>query len=234
MPFIQGNSRVLFLVVTGLVIVGAVLYILYGTSQDTAVKPTATSTSSEQTPDATDDVSVTWRTYTNETFGFSIEYPSNWRFAEFPDDAIAPTFNFYPAGTDTSKLPFTHHSESVTHVSVFPQGIPTEGFFGETAETEVDFQVSTNNARNFVLADGTPFATMAVVSNGAAGWTDWAFLFAHVVVDEMAVTCMRGGAEVTDDLCDPLAGDTLVRSGKIDAAHRAIEKRMLESFRFTE
>src|SRR3989344_4494329 len=77
-----------------------------------------------------------WSTYRNDVYGFEITYPSDWQIAEFPDDPAAPTFNIFPESV-TEKPPFIHHDD-VTQVSIFPQGVPTEGIFGENVPSDVE------------------------------------------------------------------------------------------------
>lgn len=184
--------------------------------------------------DEENEVDAGWTTYVNEAYGFAIDHPSDWTVREFPDHPDAPTFNFFPPETDTAGLPFTHHSEAVTHVSIFPQGVPTEGFFGETTATNVSFGVRTERARDYTLGDGTRFATFAGLPDGNDQWSPAGFIFAHVVSEDAEVVCMRAGVAISEEICDPLAGDTLVRRGSVRADQRAVTVRMLESFRFTE
>lgn len=189
----------------------------------------------EEAPEENEVGETEWVTYTNETFDFSIDHPHDWTVREFPDEEPgSPKFNIFPESTDTAGLPFTHHSESVTHVSVYPEGIPTEGFFGEATASNVEFAVPVERARDYVLADGARFATFAGLPDGGENWTPAGFIFAHVRVAGVETACLRGDEEIAAEICDPLTGDTLVRRGAVDAELRETEVRMLESFRFTE
>lgn len=177
---------------------------------------------------------VDWRTYTSDTYGFSIEYPAHWRVS-VADEAREPKINFYPPGSDTTKLPYTHHTEGVSHVSIFPKGIATEGFFGQAQESTVGFGVPVERASDFVLKDGTPFATLAFLNGeGHTGWGAAGFLFANTEIVDGTTTCMRGDTTIAIAACDPLTGDMLVRTGNVTESIRDIEVHMLESFRFTE
>lgn len=232
----KGNSRTMFIAGIGVVIVaGIFVIVLLNPNQADREVPTIQNDDFD-TNEIIDEEpeEVAWIPYENEEYGFKIEHPEDWIIGEFPDDMISPKFNIYKKGTDTSGLPFTHHSEAVTHVSIFPEGIPTEGFFGESVETNVDFTVSVENARDFVLTDNIRFATIANMPEGSVKWMPSGFVFAHTRVENMEVTCLRGGESIAADICDPLMGDTVVRSGQINAEDRAIQQQILETLEFTD
>lgn len=236
MKMFSGNSRVLFLTLIAAVVVSSIFFVVLLNADSDDNENTATTTAATNTNATTssETESVTWETYTNTRFGFSIEYPSDWEVRAFLDDQIAPTINFYPTGTDTAGLPFTHHSEGVTHVSIFPHGIPTEGFFGPSVDSEATFAAPVMSPRDFVLADDTRFATIVPIDSPNDNWTESGFLFAHNVVHNRSTSCRRGDTEISIEACDPLMGDTIVRSGTINTDDRATIVRMLESFQFIE
>lgn len=45
------------------------------------------------TPSTSPDQEMTWKTYTNTKYNFSIDYPSNWSFREYPDSKDGAAFN---------------------------------------------------------------------------------------------------------------------------------------------
>lgn len=184
-------------------------------------------------PEVNDDPSrdvdtSNWSTYKNGDFGFSIKHPSNWEITE-TNHPTGPMINIYPPNETGAELPFTHHS-AVTHVSIFPQGVPTEGVSGEQKETTVDFQVDVNKARDYTLSDGEVFATYANLGTIADGWNDSGFIFSNVTISNLETECFRDGEPVSDEQCDVLTGDMLVRHGTVNSEVRAIQKAMLESF----
>lgn len=231
----KGNSRILFIAAIGTVIIAVIFIIILLNPQKELDVPIAEDETEEndiveeEEPEAAE-----WVTYENEEYAFTIEHPEDWIVREFTDE-FTPMFNIYKEGTDTSGLPFTHHSEAVSHVSLYPEGIPTEGFFGESVETIVDFRVPVENPRDYVLADNTRFATMANISEGAAtNWSPAGFVFAHTRVGNMEIECLRSGEPIASEICDPLMGDAIVRSGIISAEDRSIQVRILESLQFTQ
>ncbi len=175
-----------------------------------------------------------WITYTNEEFGFSLNYPPEWEVLEATDAPIAPIVNFYSPESDTQGLPFIHHSQEAIHVSVFPQGVPTEGIFGEFVESEIEFQVSVLNARDFILSSGEVWATFANVEDSPNSWTESGFIFSGLVINNHKVDCFWGGELISPEQCDPPSGDQIVHHGSINEEDRLIQERMLESFDFLE
>ena len=226
----RGSSKVLFLALVGAVIVCVAFFIiLFRVDDGSSVVEEGNDTEAINE----DEIASEWITYTNDVYGFSIEHPANWDVTVTERDAFSTMINIYPPGSDTDLLPYTHHSDTVTHVSIYPKGIPTEGFFGESRESEVDFAVSYDRATDYLLENGTPFATIAFLAADRENWTQWGFLFAHIAPDNLVTTCFRGEEELGPYECDPLMGDTLIRTGTVSSELRATEERILESFRFT-
>lgn len=230
----RGNSTVIFLAIVAALVVCAVFFFLLLNVEREPQDEMENSQPGDVAALGENEVADMWVTYTNEEYGFTLEYPRGWEVAEFLDDAIAPTINFYEPPVADNRLPLTHHSDDVTHVSIFPRGIPTEGFFGEATETNVQFAVSVEQARDYVLADGTPFATLAFLRGGGESWSPSGFVFAHARIEEEVATCMRGTEAIPMEQCDPLTGDTMVREGEIAPIIRETMVHVLESIRFVE
>ena len=210
-----------------LIAVGIFIYVVYDADRKDRL-------SSEEEPKSEMVDTTGWNVFESETYGFRLRYPDGWRVASFPDHEIAPTFNIYPENIEESG-PFTHHSD-IPHVSVFPKGVPTEGIFGESKKSEVLFQEEALEMRDFVLVDGEVWATLAGLSftDRPLTWTESGFIFARARIANLETICLRDGVPVSEEVCDPLFGDTIVREGNVDSFERAIERAILESFQFTQ
>ncbi|MBI2109237.1 MAG: hypothetical protein HYT93_03625 [Parcubacteria group bacterium] len=171
-----------------------------------------------------------WQTYTSRAFNFEITVPPNWTIIEFPNDEIAPRVNIY-----LEKLkpihPVTHHSD-IPNVSIFPRGVPTEGFFGEFVDSDISFSEEIRVAHDFVLKDGSRFATFASFTNVPESWNESGFVWSKIKVRGFNTSCFRGELKLQDAECDPLTGDMIIYSGRIKEEERDIEKRILSSFQF--
>lgn len=186
---------------------------------------------------APDDVLVNptadWQTYRNDDYNFIISYPPDWTVAS-GTRVISPMISIYPiAQVMPPEPPFDHFANAV-HVSIYPEGIPTEGVSGEVRSTEVSFMESVEEARDYILSNGEAWATMAVFGNPPAPWKEWGYVFARAPIDDLRIECMRDDKVITEEQCDPLFGDQIIRYGEVDESVRAIEKRILESLRFIE
>lgn len=95
------------------IIVSAVVLVLLAVAggaaffinQDSIIKNQNTQT----IPDTINDSKANWKTYTNTRYNFSIEYPSNWSYREFPDTKDGASFNpidkpGYPDNSDAISI----------------------------------------------------------------------------------------------------------------------------------
>lgn len=169
-----------------------------------------------------------WQTYESNEYGFTLSYPADWEVATDTTPTNEPLVSFYQPEAVDGEPPFTHHSPE-THVSVYPQGIPTEGVSGEQTSSSVEFEAPINQADDYLLSDGMAFATYANVEAMPRGWNDSGFIFANAAIDGLETECRRDGEEIPMEQCDVMMGDTLVRHGEIDESVRTQQVRMLES-----
>ncbi len=229
---LQTTGRILpyALFVTGVVLVAFAFLFFWGSGGESAPNDSVPGREGEMASGALD--TSAWAKYQSEQLGFSIKHPPHWKIA-VAEDEFTPAINIFdPATAMGAEPPFTHFSE-VTHVSIYPRGIPTEGVFSNTRESAVRFGESVRAANDFLLENGSAWATAASFSGILpAGWDEAGFLWAKVVIDDLDLTCRRGMETVPVDVCDPFSGDTLVRRGKVSAETRAIEEAMLASFHF--
>lgn len=164
-------------------------------------------------PDPVDNVDTSsWSTFTSDKYNFEIDYPVNdWNMAVKPDDRLAPKFSFYikPAGVPV-KAPFDHFA-NITHVSVYPEGIPTEGLIGQTTDLEGDWGENiSDESRLYLLEDGTPFAAYIKFNEKPDSWNGSGFAWARLKADNFESVCFQDGVEMEpNDQCDPLGDESI-------------------------
>jgi hypothetical protein len=202
------------LVVIALVVL--IVYALLATTEDRSLNRV----------DTTD-----WFVYKNEIYQFEIMYPPDWIVGEFVEDEMIPRVNIYPPNQQFEH-PLTHHSFA-SHVSIFPAGIPTEGVFGETRASSVPFSPEVRGAVDYILDDGTVFATFVAFDDRPASWTESGFVWANVEIDGFGIRCYRQEEEVSLEACDPMEGDLVVREGSVDPNERSYQEAMLSSFEYS-
>ena len=150
----------------------------------------------------------------------------------YENDLIAPKFNFYPAKT-SKKPPFDHFSET-TNVSVFPDGIPTEGVFGETENDDFETGVALEHTTRFILQSGETWAVFAVpkLSLKPESWGEAGFLWAKANVSGLVTTCSRNGEAISMSICAPFGGDKIIRQGGVDDREWKLLEQILSTFKF--
>jgi hypothetical protein len=232
----QGNVVTLVLLALAVAVLAgmAVLYVL-GRQDPKAIQPVGEAV---RTPEVVSDDPVTvdpraeWRTFVSDEYSFSLRYPPGW-VVEEGQIGLEPAVTVRPdLGTTTNPGPWDHRATS-THVSVYPLGIPTEGVFGEMRPSDTIVPTPRAVARDYILENGRPFATMVVFEEWPQTWNEAGFVFARASIEDEEIVCLRGGLPVEeDDACDPLLGDDIVRNGFVDPEVRSTEQLILTSFAF--
>lgn len=191
----------------------------------------------DQNEDGQDEIDTSnWQSYENQQFGFSLRYPQDdWKQYEDTSFEFSPKFNFYPAvGEEIAEPPFDHFA-NVNHVSVYPQGVPTEGLTAQSRplEMELPFAVS-QDSRVFVMEDGTPFAAVIrPLDIPLVGWLESGFIYSRLHIDNLETRCLRDGQEVSQDQCDPLAeGGEIVWSGSVNEDLWPVLQEVIRNFEF--
>lgn len=218
------RKRTLIPLILLILIIGGVWYL------DSAVNKTSVE------PVSDIDTS-TWTTFTSDQYDFGIEYPADdWNKAVKPDDQIAPKFSFYikPAGVPV-KAPFDHFA-NITHVSVYPEGIPTEGLIGQTTKLEGDWGENVSDeSRLYLLEDGTPFAAYIKFKERPDSWNGSGFAWARLKADNFKSVCFENGAEMKDsEQCDPLGNEdiTIHHRGEVNEDIWPLLKDSVKSISF--
>lgn len=219
----MANRKLVFLVAfLGLLIVGLLLAIILIPAPDRSADPGA---------------SADWVTYRSEKYGFEVQHPADWIVAV--SDESEPKINIYKGGerefgSVEARPPFIHH-HNVTQVSFFPKGVGTEGVEGETATSAVKFAEPTSQSMDFLLAGGVRWATYATLAEPPASWEPFGFIWASVQVRNFSTECVLDDEVLPLERCDlgvdRPEGARIVLRGDVIPGDRAIEERMLGTFR---
>lgn len=162
-----------------------------------------------------------WLTYSDPVYGFTVEYPADWRFAT---DVVAgePRFSIYKEG----QPPLSHHVNS-TQVSVFPRGLGTEGPVGESRTISADLTAATESmVVEHYLSNNVPRGYYVRFSDAPASWEDYGYVWGAVAVQNLQAE------EVPAENPDFMPTSRL--SGQVSAQDFATVKRILASFEFAQ
>jgi hypothetical protein len=160
-----------------------------------------------------------------------MKYPSDWEVREVNENFFVGV-NFYKKSQTGLRFPLTHHSDA-TQVSVFPRGIPTEGVSGENRDSTFALPVQAEKNKEFFLSDGTVWARyFAGFKTRPSSWDEFGFIWTGLRIEDGKTTCLRNNQEVSQDQCNSLGGDQIIRFGKVNSEDKAVEEKMLRSFRF--
>lgn len=167
-----------------------------------------------------------------DRYNLTLRFPSSWRTATSSLPGDIPAVNTYVPEIGTSP-PYTHH-DNVTNVSVFPNGIPTEGLFAKWHELDFDPGFAATSSRVFTLEDGTPFAAFIRPLNPPGSWGQAGFIWMRVRVNNLATRCFDATSTlIPDERCNPLASGHEVRwSGTVDTSRWQEAQQILRSITF--
>ncbi len=171
-------------------------------------------------------------TYTNEEYDFSVEVPVGWIVKEGMI-GLAPAINIFPEGQEHSSM--YDHFANRTHVSVYPQGIPTEGLFAQTRPIDVSIKADVSTqSRSYMLGNGDIFARYFLFNQSPEGWNESGFVWSRVRVSNQQELCQQGDEMVSVEQCDPFFGDEIVVQGEVDPSIDTQVQEILKTFQFVD
>lgn len=169
-----------------------------------------------------------WNTYTNKEYGFSIDFPADWKVYE-DFETVSPTINIYIPNKNI-KPPFDHFAE-INNVSIFPKGLPTEAVIGQSEKTDLELSFESDKAIDYILENGQAWATYISVDNFEDPWKDWGFIWSKVVVKDIEYKCLDGDTEIELDNCNPFEGDEFIRVGNVNQKIRETQEEIIKTFK---
>ncbi len=170
-----------------------------------------------------------WTTYFNYEYGFSIDFPEGWEINEDYKN-VSPTINIFMPNKKVIP-PFDHFAD-INNVSIYPKGLPTEAVIGQSKTTDIDLDYKFDKSIDYILEDGSAWATYINFEKVSDPWKPWGFLWAKTVVNDIEYKCLRSGKEIELDNCNPFEDDEFVRMGVVDSDIREIQEKIIRSFKF--
>ncbi len=177
-----------------------------------------------------------WQEFSDNQFNFSLKYPSdNWDMYKDISLDVEPKFNFYikPDIGASLDLPLDHFA-NISHVSVYPRGVPTEGVFGRTKDLNFDVGFETaNDSKVYLLEDGTAFAAYIRPLNPPQSWSMSGFIWMRLKINNLNTKCLRDGQEINFAQCDPVVkNDQIIRNGSVDKTAWERQENIVKTMKF--
>jgi hypothetical protein len=158
----------------------------------------------------------TWKTYTSTKYGFEVKYPVGWKVVDNEGDVISVCKDCVST--------LSQHINS-TQVSVFPEGLATEGSVGESRIANLDLtQAQEKLIRDFYLNNNNQTRGYYIsFSPVPIHWETYGYIWASVEVAN----------ETTEEI--PSEGmPTIKLSGQVNSGDFSIIKQILSTFKFTK
>jgi len=170
-----------------------------------------------------------WEIYANKDLGFELKHPADWSL-KTPDTPYGKVVRIKKTGDDLDGDQLT----GITHLSIYPQGLPREGVLGSRATSGLELNFETKRNQKLVLESGETWAYHISFAEYPKNWNQDNFIWASLKVNDLETRCFREGEEISSEECDPLLTDDQIRrSGEVDSKDRQILEAMLKSFKFT-
>lgn len=179
--------------------------------------------------------------YHNEKYQFSLQLPGDWEAVE--NEAYSGlVISIYPKGMENKiKQPLGIHADAdLSYITIWPGGLGTEfpsgaseNFSAASGLPSLSFTANREQSLLFKVDKGAVWAYFINPQNPPSNWQQMGFIFAQVQTNNFSAACFdkNTGNEKPMDQCDPLTGDTFVRSGTVNENHRDVILAILNSIR---
>jgi hypothetical protein len=169
-----------------------------------------------------------------ESMGFKMLLPLSWNSRS----ELQEPFTFFSVHPDTVPgdiLPIRIHAPAdVTFLSVFPQGYGTELPSGNQEALHRNPSFWHEDSRQFLLENGQAWAYYLKPAEPPSTWSQDGFFFLQLPVRDFNIRCVdeTSSEEKTMKDCDPLLGDHVIRTGKINQNLEVMADSILQSIQW--
>lgn len=179
--------------------------------------------------------------YSNEIWGFELDYPGGFEIYEGELIPDTPVINIYP-DTVTNEPPFAIHQQALlTYVAVIPKGFGVDGPSGQQlsfedwgGELPLSMDIDEQGSVVYLMENGEPWGYNIRFSQPPDNWTQYGSIFIRLSVENFDAECISENTGETKSMedCDPLMGDSVQYSGKVNEKAAVAINEVLESFQF--
>lgn len=179
--------------------------------------------------------------YSNENWGFSLEYPQSFQVLESELPGKAPVINIYARAVRFDPPFGIHEVPGNAYIAVLPEGFGVDGPSG-TNKTLEEWNENLNGvsglnlekSRVYLLESGQPWAFFLRFTRTPGNWKKYGGVFVHFSIEDFKAECFnsKSGQKKPMEKCDPMGPDEVRYTGKIQAESRKALMAILESFDF--
>lgn len=175
---------------------------------------------------------VIWKNYSNNEFGFKLEYPEHFNLYE-GDASWGPAINFY-LDKRPDILPISFYSnENINHISVYPLGVAAGGPLGYFEESEYK---NTNNfdfeVKQYKTYNGETWGASFKPKQTPDKWQPFGFIWISSKIDNKEYKCFNNSVEKDIELCDPYSGDEFYLIGEVDSEFVELSREIIDRLSF--
>ena len=189
-----------------------------------------------------DESKTQWKTYSNGDF--SLKYPQNWQVLEQGGEKYPKQISVVMDTVNKNELSsFQIHAKAAqSFVSFFPKGYGTELPSGRSRKLvpqnhslKLNLALHEEKSQIFLLENDTAWAYLLYPSHTPSGWSEEAFIFAQIGVNDFKAECIgeESGKKLSMKDCDPLMGDRILRFGDLKEYKAEVIIQILQSIEFT-
>lgn len=180
--------------------------------------------------------------YHSEKWHFSLKYPSSYEVAEGELPASAPVVNIYAPGDESDPPLAIHENAKASYIAFLPEGYGVDAPAGTRRSFEewegnlpLSFEIDPVHSTIYLLDSGEPWAASLRFDTSPPGWKDHGSIFVHFAVADFEAACFDGDSKEAKamEACDPLVGDEVKYSGKVDPDSKEALYTVLENIRLT-
>lgn len=187
------------------------------------------------------DLNSSVTSYSNENWGFSLEYPEGFQVLESELPGSSPVINIYVEDARFDP-PFAIHEEPENaYIAVLPEGFGVDGPAGKQ-KTLANWQgnlslapgLTLNNSKVYLLESGEPWAFFLRFENAPRNWKKYGGIFVHFRIQNFQATCYNSESGSSKEMnnCDPMGPDEVRYTGNTETSSKEKIMEILKSFDF--
>lgn len=179
--------------------------------------------------------------FTSPKWKFALEKPSSYQVYQGTLPGDHPVINlFEPA--ENHQPPFAIHDQAdISYVAFLPEGFGVDAPSGERktlrewkGSLPLSFGVDPDRSWVYLLEDGQVRSVMVRFQMPPPNWTTQGLIYVHYAISNFKGQCFSesSGEEIPMEACDPMGGDRVSFSGKVDPQSQKELNAILEQTYF--